>query len=218
MTGVVDSNVIVATHTPGGGGGNGIAGGNGVSGAGSAWTPTLTLLVTNNSIHGTDGNGILLVGRSTSGTANLKIANNTVGAPVNAGGSARQGIRVDAGNAASTDDAVCLNIFGNTSAGSNGAAGLGVRKQGTVATTNDFGIQNITPNPPSNTDVVSDINAQNLAGGGTDIINGSNFVYCSVPAIALAPANSYQVCHTESRRNPIWLCEPIQAGVMGQGE
>ena len=38
-------------------------------------------------------------------------------APVNAGGTARQGIRVDAGNAASPDDSVCLNITGNATAG-----------------------------------------------------------------------------------------------------
>ena len=177
MTGTVDNNAIVATHTPNLGGGNGIGGGNGVAGAGNAWTPNLTLTVTNNSISGTDGNGILLVGRGTTGAANLKIANNNVSTPVNAGGTARQGIRVDAGNASSADDSMCLNITGNTSAGSNGAAGIGLRKQGTVAGTNDFGIKGITPNPPTNTDVQNWVNGLNT--GGTDIINGSNFVQCS---------------------------------------
>ncbi|MBV9602565.1 MAG: hypothetical protein JOZ87_37690, partial [Chloroflexi bacterium] len=179
MTGTVDNNAIVATQTPNGGGGNGIGGGNGVAGAGNAWTPDLTLTVTNNSISGTDGNDILLVGRGTSGTANLKIAGNTVAAPVNAGGTAREGIRVDAGNATSANDTVCLNMSGNTSAGSNGAAGLGVRKQGTVATTNVFGIQGIPQNPPANTDVMNFLNAQNPNGNGTDIISGSNYVQCS---------------------------------------
>ena len=180
MAGVVDNNVIVATHTPNLGGGNGIAGGNGVSGAGNAWTPRLFLSVTNNAVSGTDGNGILLVGRSTSGMFDLKIANNSVGAPVNAGGSARQGIRVDAGNASSADDEVFLNIFGNTSAGSNAAAGLGVRKQGTVSTTNDFGVYDAAGGPtlansPTTAQVQTFINALNPAGNGTDIINGDNY-------------------------------------------
>jgi hypothetical protein len=100
MTGTVNNNVIDANHTPNLGGGNGIGGGNGVSGAGNAWTPNLTLTVTNNIISQTDGNGILLVGRGTSGIANLKIAGNNVAAPINAGGSVRPGIRVNAGNAA----------------------------------------------------------------------------------------------------------------------
>ena len=91
-TGVVDHNVITATQTSGGG--NGIAGGNGVAGAGNVWTPDLTLSVTNNTISGTNGNGILLVGRGTSGIARFKIASNNVGASNNAGGTAREGIRV----------------------------------------------------------------------------------------------------------------------------
>jgi hypothetical protein len=182
-TGLIHNNVIDANHTagPGGGGGNGIGGGNGVGGAGSAWTPNLTLTVTNNVITDVNGNGILLVGRGATGTLKLKIANNNVQAPNNTpGGSARQGIRVDAGNAASADDAVYLNIFGNTSTGSNAAAGLGVRKQGTVSTTNDFGVFDAPggsdlPAVPTTTDVQNFINALNPSGGGTDIISGSNY-------------------------------------------
>ncbi len=139
----------------------------------------LTLTVTNNVITDTNGNGILLVGRGTSGIAKMKITGNNVEAPNNDGGSARDGIRLDAGNASSADDAICLNISSNTSAGSNGATGIGVRKQGTVAGTNDFGIQGIPQNPPSNVDVENYIDSQNPAGGGTTVINGSNFVQCS---------------------------------------
>jgi hypothetical protein len=179
MTGTVDHNVITASHTPNLGGGNGIAGGNGVAGAGNAWTPNLTLIVTNNTISGTDGNGILLVGRGTSGTAKFKIADNNVSAPVNAGGFAAEGIRVDAGNAASANDSVFLNIFGNTSAGSNGAGGIGLRKQGTNAAVNVFGIFDSDTgltNNPTNTDVVNFVNSLNPNGNGTDIISGSGFV------------------------------------------
>jgi large repetitive protein len=183
MTGTVDNNVITASQTPNLGGGNGIAGGNGVAGAGTAWTPDLTLTVTNNTISGTDGNGILLVGRGTSGTARFKIADNNVSAPVNAGGFAAEGIRVDAGNASMGDnDSVFLNIFRNTTAGSNGAAGIGLRKQGSVSTINVFGIFDAPggptlPSSPSNTDVQTFVNALNPASsGGTDIISGSGFV------------------------------------------
>jgi hypothetical protein len=180
MTGIVNNNVIDANHMPNFGGGNGIAGGNGVVGAGNAWTPDLTLTVTNNTITDTDGNGILLVGRGTSGIAKLKIANNSVAAPINAGGFAAAGIRVDAGNSSSADDRVYLNIFANTSAGSNGAEGIGIRKQGSVSTTNDFGIFDAAGgptlnSPPTNTEVETFLEALNPAGGGAFIVNGSSF-------------------------------------------
>ena len=181
MTGTLDHNVITASQTSGGG--NGIAGGNGVAGSGNAWTPDLTLIVTNNTISGTNGNGMLLVGRGTSGIARFKIADNDVSAPNDTGGFATEGIRVDAGNAASADDQVYLNIFGNTSAGQNGAGGIGIRKQGTVATVNVFGIFDPGTLPgsplassPSDTQVTTFINANNSNGGGTDIIAGSGFV------------------------------------------
>jgi hypothetical protein len=90
---------------------------------------------------------------------------------------------VDAGNASSANDQVYLNIFGNTSAGQNGASGIGIRKQGTTPATNVFGIfdSGTLPgsplaSPPSNTQVVNFINANNPNGNGTDIINGSGFV------------------------------------------
>jgi Bacterial Ig domain len=148
MAATINNNTVLATHTPNLGGGNGIAGGNGVAGAGNAWTPQLTLSVTNNIVNGTDGNMILLVGRGTSGFANMKVTGNTVGTPNNPGGTAREGIRIDAGNAASADDGVCVTLSGNTCAiGSNGAAGIGIRKQGTVQTTNDFGLTGLAPSP-----------------------------------------------------------------------
>jgi hypothetical protein len=179
MVGVVSNNVIVATHTPNLGGGNGIGGGNGVAGAGNAWTPDLSLTVTNNTISGTDGNVILLVGRGTSGFADMKVANNTVGVPVNAGGTAREGIRIDAGNAGSADDGVCATISGNVSAGSNGAGGIGIRKQGVIQTTNDFGITGLVPSPATGAQAAAFVSSQNPAGGGTDNISGSNFQSCA---------------------------------------
>jgi uncharacterized repeat protein (TIGR01451 family) len=185
MTGTVDHNVITASQTSGGG--NGIAGGNGVSGAGNQWTPLLKLTVSNNTISGTNGNGILLAGRGTSGQADLTITNNNVAAPNDVGSFATEGIRVDAGNASSANDQVNLSISGNASAGQNGASGIGVRKQGTVATTNVFGLVGIPQNPPSNTDVQNFINAQNPSGGGTDIISGSSYVQGSFTVLPTSP-------------------------------
>jgi hypothetical protein len=179
MTGTVDNNVIDANHTPGGGGGNGIGGGNGTV-LGNAATPNLTLTVTNNTITRTDGNGILLVGRSTSGFANLKIAGNNVGAPL---GGARPGIRVDAGNASSLDDGICLNIAGNTSVGSGGVAGIGVRKQGTLPDTNDFGLFNIPQALPTNDEVTTFINGTNTSTGGVLVLNGTGFKQCTTAPI-----------------------------------
>jgi large repetitive protein len=87
---------------------------------------------------------------------------------------------VDAGNSSSSDDEVFLNIFGNTSDGSNGAEGIGLRKEGSVSTTNDFGIFDAAGGPTlnnalSNADVEAFVEALNPAGGGAFIINGSNY-------------------------------------------
>ena len=181
MIGTIDGNTIVANHTANLLGANGIGGGNGVAGGGNAWTPDLTLTVINNTIAATDGNGILLVGRGATGTAKFKIQSNTVASPINVGGTARQGIRVDAGNAASADDYVCVNISGNTSAGSNLAAGIGIRKQGTVATTNDFGINGLSPDPATGAQASSYVAGLNPASGGVTIVSGDNFVACTLP-------------------------------------
>jgi hypothetical protein len=183
MTATVNNNVIVAHNTVGS---NGIGGGNGVV-LGCAVVPSrcenpdLTLTASGNSISQTDGNGILLVGRG-NGTvggvpALLKtsIKNNTVGAPL---GGVRPGIRVDAGNANSADDAVCVDISGNTSAGSGGSQGIGLRKQGTVATTNDFGVEGMAAT--ASPGVEAFVDGLNPLGGGTLLISAtSGFSNCN---------------------------------------
>jgi hypothetical protein len=177
MTGTLDHNIITASQTSGGG--EGIGGGNGVAGAGHAWTPDLTLIVTNNTISGTNGSGIFLGGGGTSGTARLKIADNNVSAPNDVGSFATDGIQITAGNANSINDSVYLNIFGNTSAGQNGALGIALSKQGTNPAVNVFGIFDSDtglPNSPTNTQVVNFVNSLNPNGGGAEIINGSGFV------------------------------------------
>jgi large repetitive protein len=177
MTATVNNNVIVANNTVAS---NGIGGGNGVvigCAAGTCETPDLTLTATGNNISQVDGNGILLVGRGngTGAIAKLSIKNNTVAAPLTG---VRPGIRVDAGNANSVDDAVCLDISGNTSAGSGGSQGIGLRKQGTVSTTNDFGVEGMVAT--ASPGVEAFVDGQNPAGNGTLLISAtSGFSNCN---------------------------------------
>jgi hypothetical protein len=154
----------------------GISGGTGTTFS-NADNPDLTWTITGNSISATDGNGILAVARGASGLLKAKIQNNTVAAPLTGN---REGIRVDAGNASSTDDEVCLNISGNTSAGSGVALGIGLRKQGTVPTTHDFGVNGMAAT--ASPGVESYVNGLNPAGGGTELISAtSGFTNCSLP-------------------------------------
>jgi hypothetical protein len=181
---VMNGNTIVANNTvasPGIGGGNGIV-------ASSAETPNMTWTITNNNISQTDGNGILAVSRGVTGTLNVGIRNNTVAAPLTG---VRPGIRVDAGNAASVDDVVCAEIANNVSGGSGGHAGIGIRKQGTNASINDFGIEGLAPSPATCGQAEDRVSSQNPGavttgtdcdgnpGSKTLAISGSNFVSCA---------------------------------------
>jgi hypothetical protein len=135
VTAHIDNNVIAA-HNQSGAPGIG-------AGTSQTWgasdSPTLTVTVNNNTISQTDGNGILVTARDATGHVNATIKNNNVAAPLSAN---RNGIRVDAGNSVSVDDDVCLDIAGNTSAGSGlSPEAIGLRKQGTSSTVNAFGIE-----------------------------------------------------------------------------
>ncbi|WP_460709872.1 Ig-like domain-containing protein [Nocardioides dilutus] len=171
-TATVANNTIVANNAVGS---QGIGAGTGAVVAFNE-TPTLNITVTGNAISQTDGNGILLVARDSAGTLNAGVRNNNVAAPL---GGLRPGIRVDAGNANSTDDAVCLDISDNTSDGTGGGTeGIGLRKQGTVAGTNDFGIEGMgaTATPG----VEAYVNGLNPAANGTLLISAtSGFSNCS---------------------------------------
>ena len=137
---------------------------------------TLTATITGNTVSGTDGNGIYALARNSSATLRTKIQNNTVAAPL---GGVRPGIRVDSGSA-SGNTTVCLNISGNTSAGSGGSQGLGLRKQGMVSATNTFGVNGMAAT--STPGVEAYVNGLNPAGSGTLLISGtSGFTNCSLP-------------------------------------
>jgi hypothetical protein len=179
----MNNNRIVANNTVGS---NGIGGGNGIVSS-SSETPDLTWTITNNNISSTDGNGILAVGRGVTGLMKVTIKSNTVGAPLTG---ARPGIRVDAGNASSIDDAVCVDIQSNTSGASGGVAGIGIRKQGTTAATNDFGIEGLSPSPATfgqAEDYVAGLNPGSVMGLSGDSatmkrvisLSGGNYVSCT---------------------------------------
>jgi len=173
VTANVANNVIVANNAVGA---QGIGAGTS-STFGATDTPSLTVTISNNSISQTDGNGILVTARDATGTLRAKIQNNTVAAPL---GGVRPGIRVDAGNGVSLDDSICLNISGNTSAGSGGSQGIGLRKQGTVTTTHDFGVNGMAAT--SSPGVETYVNGLNPAGNGTLLISAtSGFSNCSLP-------------------------------------
>ncbi|MEK6335643.1 MAG: Calx-beta domain-containing protein [Acidobacteriota bacterium] len=179
VTTAIDGNTVVANNSLAT---SGIAGGTSTT-AGFTSTPSLTVTVTNNNVSRADGNGILFVARDNAiGQLNIQVKNNTVAAPLTG---VRPGIRVDAGTATGDND-VCLDILGNTSAGSGGSLGIGLRKQGTSTTVNAFGIEGMgaTATPA----VEAFVNGQNPSGGGTVLLSAtSGFSNCgSAPSIAAA--------------------------------
>jgi hypothetical protein len=155
-------------------------------------TGSITALIDGNNITGMEGNGILAGVTNSNNTGNFTIQNNTVGNP---SGGVRPGIRVESGSA-SGDTTLCLNMLNNASGSSGGSAGLGIRKQGSVATTNDFGIVGLVPSPGTcgnAEDRVSSLNpgtnpgtvntgsdCDGNPGSKTLAISGSNYVSCSV--------------------------------------
>jgi VCBS repeat-containing protein len=143
-------------------------------------TPNLTATISNNRVIACDGNGIFTGAINSNGIARLKIQNNNIDAPLTG---VRQGIRVDSGTpaAAGTNTTVCLNISGNTSAGSTPASlGIGLRKEGTATATNVFAINGMAAT--SSPGVETYVNGLNPAGGGTLLISAaSGFSNCSLP-------------------------------------
>jgi hypothetical protein len=183
VTSVISNNYIVANHTAGGGGALGISVGvDSINSTVAVDSPNLTVVIDGNHVSQTDANGILATARDSNATVNYTITNNVVAAPL---GGVRPGIRVDSqsSSTAAGNTTVYLAISGNTSAGSGGTNGIGLRKQGTSTTVNVFGIQGLTPSPAGTPDVETYVNGQNPAGNGTLLISAtSGFVAHSVTA------------------------------------
>jgi hypothetical protein len=174
VTSVIENNVIVANNSFGS---QGIGGGLGFSYA-KTDQPLMTVTVRNNNISQVDGNGILLVARDTNGRLNARVQNNTVAAPLTG---MRPGIRIDSGNTQDGDnDTVCLDISGNTSAGSGGTNGIGLRKQGAVPNQFAFGIVNMAASATPGVETY--VNGLNPGGNGTLLISAtSGFSNCLFP-------------------------------------
>jgi hypothetical protein len=171
VTASVNNNVIAANNLLASAG---IAAGTSRTFTG-ADTPSLTVSIVGNTVSQANGNGILVTARDATGTLHADVRNNIVAAPTSG---IRPGIRADAGNALSIDDAMCLKISGNTSAGSGGSQGIGLRKQGAVTTTNDFGVDGMSAT--SSPGVESYVDSQNPAGNGTLLISAtSGFSNCT---------------------------------------
>ena len=139
-------------------------------------TPTVNAVISNNTISATDGNGILAVAREAAGQLNVKIQNNNVSAPLTG---ARPGIRIDAGSVTSTGDKVCLNISGNTTVGSTGTPGIGLRRQ--ASPSGVFAVNGMVATAtPDVENYVTGLNGGSV--GGTFLLAATTgFTGCSLP-------------------------------------
>ncbi len=132
--------------------------------------------VTGNNISQTDGVGIYAIARGSSDSLRVKLQNNTIAAPLTG---VRPGLRVDSGST-NSNTWVCANISGNTSAGSGGHQGIGLRKQGTVPTDDAFAVHGMAAT--SSPGVEAYVAGLNPAGGGVLLISAtSGFTNCSFP-------------------------------------
>jgi hypothetical protein len=138
---------------------------------------THTTTISGNNVMGTDGPGIFAIVRDSSSSMIARILNNTVAAPI-ATNAARAGIRVDSGSAEG-DTTMCLEISGNTTAGSTNSAtattspGINLRKQGTDPTVNTFGIEGLAPSPTGTPNVENHANGLNTSTSGTFGVGGT---------------------------------------------
>jgi hypothetical protein len=135
----------------------------------TADSAVMNLTANGNNVSGSNNSGIRFLANSRS-TLNAKIQNNNIGTPdTGASGPSEPGIRVDSGTPIGTavDTKVRLNISGNTTSGSTFSGttfpGIGLRKQGTEATTNDFGIVGLSPSPATAAETESSVSTQNPA-------------------------------------------------------
>ena len=138
---------------------------------------THTTTISGNNVMGTDGPGIYAIVRDSGSTMTARVLNNTVAAPITTN-AARAGIRVDSGSAQG-DTTLCLEISGNTTAGSTNTAtsttspGINLRKQGTDTTVNTFGIEGLTPSPTGTPTVENWVNSLNTSTSGTFGVGGT---------------------------------------------
>jgi len=193
-TATITNNVIIANQTLGAGTqGLALQVDDGPAGLGTS-AANYNTTISNNSVSNYEGNGIRVIARASLGFLDATIQNNTVGTPILAN---RNGIRVDSGSSVG-DVGVCMNMTGNTSAGSGVNAGIGLRKQGTVATTNDFGVVGLSPSPATDVQTAAFVSGLNPAGNGVDILSGNNFVSCTQTAAPITASSLKSETSSES--------------------
>ncbi len=130
---------------------------------------THTTLISGNNVMGTNGPGIFPIVRDSGSTMTARVINNVVAAP-NATNAARAGIRADSGSAQG-DTTLCLEISGNTTAGSTNSdtattsPGINLRKQGTDPAINTFGIEGMAAT--ASPGVENYVNGLNTSTSGT---------------------------------------------------
>lgn len=155
--------------------------------SGAAETPMLTSTISNNTISETNGSGILSVANDVNGTVRVKVLNNNVAAPL--GGT--YGIQIRSGSAAG-NNTVCARVENNITAGGTTAggtllSGIGIRKQGTTAGVNTFGIHGLSPSPATSVQAESHVasfnpnSAVGANGRAVSSISGSNYESCNLP-------------------------------------
>jgi hypothetical protein len=190
VSATVNSNVIAANNAVASAG-IGI-GCDADSDATTANNGTLTSTIGANTVSLTDGPGIFAIARGSECTHVSRVIDNTVAAPATTS-AARAGIRVDSGSAVG-DTTFCLEINGNTAAGSTNVAtgtispGINLRKQGTDPAINVFGIEGLSPSPTGTPNVENWVNSQNTSTSGTFGVGGTallsattGFTSCAAP-------------------------------------
>ncbi|MGW5237401.1 Ig-like domain-containing protein [Monashia sp. NPDC004114] len=151
---------------------------------------THSTVISGNNVMGTDGPGIFPIVRASGSTMFARVLNNTVAAPITTN-AARAGIRVDSGSATG-DTTMCLEISGNTTAGSTNTAtattspGINLRKQGTDPAINTFGIEGMAATAsPGVENYVNGLNTSTsgtFGTGGTALLSAqSGFTNCNAP-------------------------------------
>ena len=193
LTSTVSGNVINGAGQLSGA--SGIAGGadkQTLADTSTADSAQLNVTVTGNNVSQTGSHGIFFLANAT-GTLRTAIENNTVSGPTGGGGGF--GIRVVSGTGSTSaiNTTVCARIQNNTAAGGlNTGTGLtaeaiGLRKQGTVAATNTFGIVGLSPSPATAAQTVTHVTGLNPAstagssGAKVLVQSGDNFTSCTLP-------------------------------------
>jgi hypothetical protein len=189
MTATVNNNRIVANNAVGSAG---INVGCDADASAALDNAAVSATISGNNVSDTDGPGIFAIARGSDCSLTARILSNAVAAP-DTTTAARAGIRVDSGSAAG-DTTLCLEISGNTTAGSTNTGtsttspGINLRKQGTSTTVNIFGIEGLSPSPAGTPTVENFVNGLNTSTSGTFGVNGtallsgtSGFTSCVAP-------------------------------------